>query len=122
MESVFGDAKLILDKELKTLLRKHPNNGHIQVEPLHLAAYIRVTRRAYKGKIVDTVEIGSVEVQEKHRNQGCCSMFLRIVEQIAEEMGRKLFVECVHSEILRGMLERRKYEKDGSSTDNHYWK
>jgi hypothetical protein len=97
-------------------------NGHIIVDSLHVKAYIRITSRYRNSKLVQTVDIGSVGVDEGHMRKGCCTAFLQCVESIATEWNRHVFVENVHNDILRGILIKRGYTVGNEVDDISYWK
>lgn len=98
---------------------KKVRNAHIRVEELHLTAYIRVTCRYINHHKVDTIDVGSVEVDQLYRNSGCCTQFLQCIENIAKRLDRKVYVECVHNEILHNMLRKRGYQMD--DLGENYW-
>ena len=61
-------------------------------------------------------------VEESERNKGNMSAFLKIIEEIAVEMERHVYVEIVMNDILALMLEKRGYTRDSRFEERSYWK
>ena len=61
-------------------------------------------------------------VEESERNKGNMSAFLKIIEEIAVEMERHVYVEIVMNDILALMLEKRDYTRDSRFEERSYWK
>lgn len=91
-------------------------NKHIELPDLYLAAYIRKTERYCSfpniRKIVETLEIGTVQVDENERRKGNFKKFLAHFESLAKSNNRMVFIECVHNTFLAKFLERNGYIED----------
>jgi len=99
-------------------------NGILYFDQFFLNVYLRVTQRYNIQNVrVNTIEIGNVQVKVKKRNGGYFTRFLTALEKICKLHKRWLFIECVHSEYLVKMLEKREgYEKDvRNEYDVHFW-
>lgn len=71
--------------------------------------YIRVTKRFIDGEMKNTIDIGSIDVKEKHQGKGIFREILKEIEDLAQKNKLTIFIECIHNEILIKMLERRNY-------------
>jgi hypothetical protein len=98
-------------------------NEFINVTELSLHTYIRKTTRFYQkeAKMVETLEIGSIEVEESQRRRGHFKTFLNNFEKLAGERNRMVFVECVHNPFLQHYLKEKGYEED-CSDPSCYWR
>ncbi len=55
----------------------------------------------------ETLEIGSVEVEEEHRGNGYFTLFIEEFERIAKEANRCIYVESVlNTELVRFFVKR----------------
>jgi GNAT superfamily N-acetyltransferase len=77
-----------------------PRNGYIFIANLSLSTYVRVTQRTLAAQLNAperrrTLEIGNVQVDEKHRGQGSFKKFLQAMEEIARQTRRTLYVEQI---------------------------
>jgi hypothetical protein len=110
-----------IGEEIEQVLEevKKCRNLHIRIEELYLNAYIRVTQRYINHVMTETIDIGSVEVDQEHRNCGCFTQFLICVENIAKKWHRKVYVECVLNKILHQILQKRGYYRD--DLGENYW-
>ncbi len=108
-----------LDEALRKNERTHV--GHFELK--HMRVYVRVATRAHPfvlGLRVRTMDVGSIEVEPRHRGKGRCQAFLREWEQLAVERGCDVFVESVMSEALEHICRKRGYVQV-SEEDNSYW-
>lgn len=113
----------ILTKELKAIGK----NGHIELGHLHLKAYMRVTNRwsPIKKNFVETIEIGSVDVEEEYQRRGYFKLFLEALEHIARAKARYVFIENVQNEHLVNYFDLKRswtYIKDMTGEIPCYWK
>lgn len=69
--------------------------------------YVRVNQRHIGGRIVRTLELSNVEVDEHARGKGQFSRLLDGMAMLARQRGEVLLVENVISDIVRGALLRR---------------
>lgn len=99
---------MILDEEIRKLLSKGRN--WIEVKEFSLNVYMRVTERYVKGKRVETLEIGTVEVDTGERGKGNFKKFLKKVEEIGKDLKRIVFIENVLEPRLCKFLQERGYE------------
>lgn len=72
-----------------------------------IEVYIRINQRTIGGKIVRTLELSSVEVEEHARGKGQFSRLLDGMIKLSSQRGEVLIVENVISDIVRGALLRR---------------
>lgn len=69
-----------------------------------LRVYIRKSKRAWAGKLIDAIDIASVETALP--GQGHWKQFITWVEQEAEKRGLAVFVESVlNQDLARGLLK-----------------
>jgi len=92
------------------------------IRSLKLSAYIRYTNRwisnkaipmptpnHINGSLFPSIEIGSVSVDEEHQGKGNFKKFIAVLEEIAQEKGRIVFVESVLDERFQDFWQRRGY-------------
>ena len=92
----------------------HTDLGHrAWVKEGHVEAYLRVTKRVWDGKYVDTIDFASGEVPESKQGNGHFTRFLIKLEEWADDLDRALYFENVINPILEGMLVRRGYAQAG---------
>lgn len=75
-----------------------PHNTWIKER--NIAIYIRKSVRLIGEKTYPCLDIGSVEVNEKHRGQGIFTSFLKRFEQEAKKLNRGVFVENIFNKRL----------------------
>lgn len=91
---------------------KHGKEGKI---------YLRASRRLLGGKVLDTIDLATVELHEEFWGKGVFSQVLAQVERKAAEHGRAVFVENVLNPIIDGALRRRGYCRRDDELSS-YWK
>lgn len=102
------DFKKFDDIVFKHSASAFPRNGNISIGPL--ALYYRIAAfHVVEGECVRTLDLANFAVKESERNKGIFSQFLKHAEKIASDSGLVLYVENIHSDILREMLKRRNY-------------
>ena len=74
-----------------------------------IAIYVRRSTRFINEKAVKCLDIGSVEVVEKHRGIGIFTSFLSRFEEEAKKLNRAVFVESILNNRLAKFLSRRGY-------------
>lgn len=90
----------------------------VLMENMHV--YVRATKRYLEGVQKNTLEIGSVEVQ--NRGEGVFSRWLPEFEAQAKHFGRVVYVENVLDERFQQFWVRRGYRPVGNPPDSCYWK
>lgn len=79
-------------------------NGWIDSE--FYKVYIRITSRFINGKIHETIDIGSISVNEEFQKKGIFTAILKACEEKAKECNMTVFVENVLNEIISNKLKR----------------
>ena len=114
-----------LDEQIEHIVASG-NRGYITMAEHHLTAYIRITKRYNhdRKEMIETLEIGNIEVKKRYRGRGNCSSFLDAFERCAKKRKRAVFVEIVHSDTLAKILDGRKYTETVTvgSSQRDYWK
>lgn len=83
----------------------------IHIPRYHLNVYFRVTSRYLDGKLVDTLDIATIEVDFRHQCQGNFTRFIAEVETIAAKYNRYVYVESILRGFLFDSLLKRGYKK-----------
>lgn len=116
---------LDMETKLRDFIRRAQTSGRGMgysewIELRHMKAYVRWTRR-YHPELktrVDTFDVASVEVKEAFWNKGMFKTFLGVVERLAHENDRWVYVESVMSPAVQHVLNTREYE---SFDEDNYW-
>ena len=96
------------------------NSDHIRntwIYERDISIYVRRSQRFIDGKVIPCLDIGSVEVIEKHRGIGIFTSFLNRFEEAAKKLNRAVFVESILEPRLVSFLNRREYTNYRLSTD-----
>lgn len=88
----------------------------------HLVSYIRVTKRYINGDFHSTLEIANVTVDEDTQHQGVFKNFLKLIEDLADEYGRTVYIESVLNDILIDKLPMYGYVQAKNSIPPSYYK
>lgn len=88
----------IVSMLVKGELTGRPVNAYVNDD--YTEAYIRVTRRYLEGEWVKTLELGNVNVDEAHQRKGHFKALLMLLEELASEYGRIVFIESVLNDML----------------------
>ena len=94
-------AKMTLQEFLESPLR----NSYIYEE--HIEVYVRKSKRFIEGETRDFLDIANVTVEEKYRNQGVFTEFLKR----ASKTGRNIFVESILNPALEHICEKQGFTK-----------
>jgi GNAT superfamily N-acetyltransferase len=72
--------------------------------------YVRKSVRLIGSETYPCLDIGSVEVREKHRGQGVFTAFLYRFEQEAKKLGRGVYIESILNLRLKTYLLTKGYK------------
>ena len=72
----------------------------VRIDRYHLDLYFRVTTRYLDGKMVESIDIATVEVDKECQGKGYFTQFINEIELLAIKYNRYVYVET----ILRGFL------------------
>lgn len=86
--------------------RKHFENDEVVV-------YLRVTSRFIEGKMLPTIDIGTIEVFPGHEGKGVFTRLLKNIEAMADNNGRTVYVESIVNPELAKSLVKRGYALSG---------
>ncbi len=103
-------------EQIREMLKAPKARGHVALGGVHL--YLRVTRRVdpNSNSFHDTLEIASVEVEERGRGA-----FSRFLVRLLKELGRVLYVENVMEERFQAYWERLGAVSDRRHDPPSYW-
>lgn len=82
-----------------------------------ISIYIRRSVRFIDNEAIPCLDIGSVEVVEKHRGIGIFTSFLNRFEEASKKLNRVVFIESILNARLVSFLARRGYVKHPHSVD-----
>lgn len=100
-----------LEEMLQQANTRRFNSGYLYGEKI--TVYVRVTSRLIDGKMMQTIDIGNVSVDERHQQKGVFKYFLKSVEKLADRFDRTVYIESVLSKFLARKLSEYGY------TSNH---
>lgn len=84
-------------------------NGWAYFPKYRLNLYYRITHRAIEGKMLASIDLATIEVDDGFRGQGLFTQFLVEVEKLAVEYNRVVFVESILNPKLLDFLKNQNY-------------
>lgn len=75
----------------------------------HFKVYIRITKRMIAGSIEDTIDISSIEVDERNRHQGIFKQFLVDIENLARKYRKIVYIESILNDDIIIHLKKKDY-------------
>lgn len=75
--------------------------------------FVRVTKRLIEKDITETIDISNVVVYDEYQNTGVFKEVLNVIEQLASEHNKVIYVESIQNPILVKYLEKEGFTLDG---------
>lgn len=77
------------------------------------ALYMRIAHHRVDGALVKTLDISSIEVEDRLRGKGIFKSLVNHCEKLCIQHGLSLYVECVHNDQLERYLVSAGFSSDG---------
>lgn len=97
--------------KVSSFLSSGKRNQWCRFDAFCIDAYLRNTTRWRNGELVDTLDIGSFQVDEDEQGKGNFTRFIENAEEAARFHDKIIFVENVLTEFVQKFFEKRGYDK-----------